>query len=832
MKHRRPLTPLISGISLVVMLWMSTAWLAFNQNSDRKPVRYLVTHSRRALAYKITDNRSALFKLGPHDTDLELISNLDISTSPENAREDAPHFSDPGDNEYPYTLEVTVLDRNLQPISNQLYWEKTRRTTWLDEKTGNPMEAAYYLYNDVCAADSRITTVHVHGTVGHERYVAVRLTSPRPGSAAIRLYKHVNLQSERDIKGLRHLPKKMRTKLARHNLFGSDLTQLELSRAMMDVLSQIPAETRQGFEYSTRQLFLYDHCTPLQGDRPPRHSISNSIEQPAFFPVTGPAELTLRLNNTHPVRATVWQGDTLLSETVRTPSRKRTLTFDFGSGTHVLKVQSTESQTKIVDTVLDPPTAWTGEAPDIADIFPVHESAYYRILPETDGIPIDVALPRDIDSSQRLIKLICRASDLDSNETPSDTFSVTFRYLDSSGNLLDSGSFQGQVTPSDIARYSGTPLEILRPGAPQRFYFCPPENARMMSLTSDRPVDVACFNRLNPMDQSSRTSGIAGQSRDAHASIRFQSELADQKEYYYFRPRNAETLAVENRKRWVSLPRGVFEPVSPTANHESLSDAQSVYPLGSLKHALVYEPADRRDTPSGTYVYFDANQPVEIQIGNSAGRARLGIRYSFRETADPFLSIRVDGQCVAQFRPVTCRGYFEIPGISPGQHTIQVQSHSASTQLFMKLPRGVTADGNQYALRKVYVLHPGDTLTVPMDLRTEAAHGLNILAYAPEHRESPIRLKAFTEAGCPPTDRALKCLTIPLRRFEGEIEATNGPHPIHVGSMDQLLGPERFFFPLHDDLAREPHMITIESGSDYPVYLRFFTMLPGTEQGA
>jgi len=800
---------------------------------DRSQVKFLINRSRRALAYQITDTRSALFKLGPHDTEIELISNLDLTLSGTSVSHDSnDSLPELTDSEWPYELEVTILNRQFQPVSSQVYWETTRQTTWLDEKTGNPMKAAYYLYEDICAADSRITTVHVPGTLGNERYLSVRLASPRPGTAAVRVYKHVNLQSERDVKGLRHLPKKMRAKLARHNLYGDDLSQLELSRSMIDVLSQIPAETRQGFEYVTRQLFLYDYCTPLQGDRPPRFTVSNDLDRPVFFPVTGPAELTLHLNSTEAVRTTIWRDDILLAETSRTPSKNRTLTFDFGAGAHLLKVQGLGSRQKVVDTVLDPPSAWISEDTGSAELYPRQSSAYYRIVPESEGIPVTIHLPPDGDGAGRLVKLICRSALATSDSSTDDAFTVTFRITDAGGHLLDSGTFSGRNVLSDLARYSGSQPDGLRPGTPERFYFSPPDTARNMILTANRPVDVACFVRLNPLNGSIREQSVAGRSGTTAEEIRFQRDVKDQQEYYYFRPRNADILESEGRKAWVSLPRGILEPWNDTGTDPAVADALSIYPPATIDAELIFDPVSGEIDDSGAFVLVTETAPLHIHVGSSDGNARLGFRYDFPETLDPFLAIRVDGRYITRFRPVTSRGYFEIPGIAPGDHRIDVESHSAATRLFMKLPRGVTASGQKYTPRNVFPLYPGQTMTIPVDRRNQHIHGLNIMAYTGESTGTPIRLMVSTDTGTLPTNRALKCLTPPEIHFTGTSPDPAGPHPMHMGTLHPLNGPERFFFPLHDDLKPDIYSITIESGSDYPVYLRFFTLLPDTGQGA
>lgn len=827
MKHRngKPLTPLLTGVCLVLLLFLSSAWLAFNQDMDRSQVKYLVNQSRRALAYKVTDTRTALFRISPQETQVELISNLDLSDHivmrANNERIVGCNKTVP---EYEYALEVSVLDADLNPVSTQVYWERTRQTEWLDESTGNPMKAAYYLYESICSADSRITTITLPEETPAERFVAVRIMSPKPAAASIRLYKHLDLSSERDVKGLRPMPRRLRTKLARHNLFGEDLRKVELNRSMYDVLSQIPAETQDGYEYTTRQLFLYDHSLPVTGDAPPRTALSTEIDRPVFFPIQGPARLKLKMSSKRPVDATIWRGTEQLAHTVRKPGKKRFLHFDFGPGEHLLKICDPTAKQRIVYSRLDPPTAWASTDKPVEDPFPVSLTAYYRALPATEGDPLIIDIPENLGDSASMIKLLCR-SPLTDREISVENVTLTYSFKNDSEECIDTGAIALTLSPSDLARYYSTETRDIRVTSAQRRYILPPAGATRLEITADQAVDVAMFTRLAGQSETALTKGPAAKSVATIADVRFKTNLKT-RDYFYFRPINWENLDDNQRKQWVSLPQGLLEPIVPMENNPIDRVAKSLYPIGKMVMDRLFEPVildPNRPIPENCYVRFDSNQPTTLTVAGADGAARMGFHYNLSPETRPVLSIRVDNELVTRFRPVTFTGYFELPLLSKGAHTVEVSTGSGQGQIFMKLPGNVSCASALYRPRRVFRIDPGQRISVPLELVDHSISGLNILAYQENSPETPIQLTVSTDLSTAVFTRPQPCLTASKVHFIGSNE---NDQSAYLDSGTTLTQQERFFFALHKDIQPDRYDINIESNGSEPVYVRFFAMAP------
>jgi len=822
MRIGKPLTPLLSGVCLIILLFLSTAWLAFTQDVNKKQVKYLVNQSRRTLAYKVSDRHAALFKIGSQEKMVEIISNLDISNEIGTAVTDNEFNTDDLVKKWEYALEVTILDSDLKPLSKQVYWERAHMTEWTDKKTGNPMKAAYYLYESVQSADSRITTIQIPESTKDERFIAVKIHSPESSSASIRMYKHLNFDGNKDSKSLKPMRRYFRTKLARHSLFGSDLTQKELNRSMSDMLAQIPAETRQGYEYKTRQLFLYDSCSPLLGADPVKTGFPDNLDQPVYFPVTGPAKLELTVSGRESINTTIWRDSVLLSESQRKPSKKGILKFDFGPGKHLLKIVDPSGSQKLIRTKAKPPGAWLGNKSKDSDPLPLSKTVYYRILPGTEGVPLTVKLPASMDNSTRMIKMLCR---LITDKPNSTQAKLSYRYLDVQGNVIDNGKILLNANQSDLVRYYSNQDNSGKLTRAQRWYFCPPTTATSMELISDKIVEAAFFNKLEAHDKQVVTKGPSSNKSSELMDVKYKpvdSEIS----YFYFRPSNAKLLAETNRKHVLCIPEGIIEATRPEEINEE-KYAISLYPQEASER--IFDPFDKQSDMKNCYIQLLNKKPTSMTVKGIAGEARMGFHYSFNESsARPELMVTIDDKTQTRFRPITYRGYFEIPPLEKGQHEIKISATCSTGQFFMKLPPNVYSESPLYKPRKVFRLDPGKSLTIPVDYH-QSITGLNILTYQSTLSDSPTHLNVFTNAS-PQPNHPLHCLTTTNVDYIGNNKSDSDRTPVFFNSGNTLKSPECFFFALHDDLQPDRYQINVQSLSAEPVYLRFFIMNPGNRQ--
>lgn len=812
---------MLSGIGLIIVFLITTALLTLHPDTRKEHIRFMMDHSKRVLAYKITNSREALFRTGPHDKRIEILSNLDL---PPVASTETPDISDR--EQIDYSLEIRILDANLNLIRREVFRERTRASNWIDPGSGNPMLSACYLYEDCRACDSRITSLLLPYENDEECFIAIRILSPTNSSASVRAYRHLDLTAERDIKGIRLMPRRFRTKLARHNLYENDLTPDELAHSMTDVLSQIPAETRQGFEYCTRQLFLYEDVAPIAGVAPPASTSGMSLEKPVFFAVTGPAVLTLTLTGSDPIDTDIRRDDIPLSTVTRKPDSNRHIAYDIGPGEYVIKIKDPSASQRIEWVELDPPTAWSSSGDDPSALYPVSRTAYYRALPRESGSPITIALPQRPGNDPGLIKMICRIPlDMElQSRNPDDLivkYVLTCRYLDAGGNPMNETTVSGRTSLSPVARYELRPTADDSPSLPERWFLTPPAGAERMEITANRSVDIAFFTRLENPSDSTEQRGPAGNSQ-TNGIIRLPDDSAD----YYFRPFNADDLAANVRKFWVNVPAGLFETPESIPNDDRVLTASSCYPVSQTPPEFVFEPMPAGESNDQSYIRFMSGESVAVDVQGNAAYARPGFYFRLKPVEDPWIAIVMNGRIITRFRPVACEGFFETPAIGSGM--IQVLTSSESDQVFMKRPAGVTCDAVQYAARKAYRLDPGQSMTIPLTKYSWHPTGLNILAYRLPDQADPVLMEISSTLGKTPEGRPVSSLTCSRISVSGIPVAR--PSSVVTESGQMLTTPERFFYRINDDQAPDTYSITIESRSTEPVYLRFFTLSPENRQ--
>ena len=821
MKTGKSLTPLVSGIGLVIVFLATSALLTLHPQAGKNSVRYLIDHSKRVLSYKITNTKEALFRIGPQDSRIEILSNLDVYPDTLSNSELSPN---PEEREY--ALEIKILDSDLNPIHSDVFKEKTRMTTWVEPETDNPMKSAYYLYENLGACDSRITSLNLRNIISEECFIAVKIYSPINQSASVRAYRHLDLTAERDIKGLRLMPKRFRAKLARHNLYENSLSHEELSRSMTDVLSQIPAETRVGFEYSTRQLFLYEDVVPLLGPSPPLTTLDSSLGKPVFLSINGPAILTVSINGTQSIQTTIWRNDVLLSDTPRIPDSKQQLYFDIGSGSHVLKLQDTVHSQTITSVTLDPPTAWTTGELDQSQLFPISRTAYYRALTADSATPVRIALPKPISGGCDMIKMLCRVP-LNALENSSFIdYSLHYTYLDGLKNRVGGGIVSGNAYSSAIARYDSDSTIETVPSSVDRWYLNPPLDAEFIDITASRPVDISFFSRLEDPSRFEKVQGAAGSTTHI-PDVRFQSSLLDNPDYY-FRPVNADVLAREDRKIWINLPQNLLEATNSLFGSGQQLVAESCYPVSGSHPEWVFEPADDRETDGNCYIRFASGEPRTVRVNDTAAYARAGFQYRLQPVENPIITVMENDRVITRFRPVTFEGYFEISPLKIGNHVIRIVTPGCSDQIFMKRPANVSCDSGYYVARQTFRLAQGESLTMSIDKTSWQSTGLNILAYRDPDCSDPVVLTVANSMVDRPINHPISALTRSLIRFTGESQTQAAP--VITGSGQRLTTPERFFYQIHDDQAPARYSVTIESQTESPVYLRFFILKPKTGQ--
>jgi len=147
----------------------------------------------------------------------------------------------------------------------------------------------------------------------------------------------------------------------------------------------------------------------------------------------------------------------------------------------------------------------------------------------------------------------------------------------------------------------------------------------------------------------------------------------------------------------------------------------------------------------------------------------------------------------------------------------------------MKLPSHIACQGSELKSWSVFRLESNETLTLSVRKPGWENFGVNILAYKDLGASQPITLRVTAEnlPGLTP-GKAVRCLTAPvvdyIVRHSGDGASGEAGPRCMLRNGQQITNPRRIFYSMHDDLPPDDYKIKIESKTDSPVYLRFFTL--------
>ncbi len=463
------------------------------------------------------------------------------------------------------------------------------------------------------------------------------------------------------------------------------------------------------------------------------------------------------------------------------------------------------------------------------------QTNYYQILPESTHEQVTLKLESMFNGEHRPFKAVCRVPGLESDRDRDMKFSVNYVFSDSAGRIIQNGSFQGHTTVSEFAMYSdATSFSSLNlsPSSPVSFIICPPAEADSVSFHAAIPVEAAFFTYIPSEDSKPRVITVSDQS-DSGSSTGYYGQAEDkvEKKWYFFRPFNDEVLRTENRLRTIRLPAGIRE-IQRDFTEDRVPDtrvARSLYPMSYHHREYLYSETSS-DDPYTAYIEFHGSETSEFHMKNTLNLSEtLAFRYFLEDTGQPWIHVLVDGITSQYFRPVTLAGCFEIPEIGPGNHTISFKSSSENDRFYLRASLNTVFEKARLKSRKVFRINPGESMRVMLDKSGWSSSGINILAYQTPDQTGALnfRVSAETIPDLIP-GKVVTCMTSKTIEFK----TTTGVHPgselkksehfLRSGCI--MTDPLRMFFPLHDDVPPARYPVVIQSRSDEPVYLRFFTM--------
>jgi hypothetical protein len=812
MTNGRPLKPLLCGISLIVLLLFTASWIMTYNPDTPDYFDVILSQSHRALSYEIGNHRTAVFRVSPKEDQLEIVTNLDIY-----------RYSDGQQaHQYEYALEVEILDSKNTVVSRETYWETTQRSQWIDPETTAPMASAFYINKTYVPADSRITTVFFERDRQEEIFVSLRLITPDQASAAVRAYRHVDMLKGRDLGTVRQISKRLKSNIARRNLYGEKTKDAEVQKYLRDVLSQVPAEGRSGIDYTTRDIFLYNRSIPILGEEPPESRLI-TLDHPLYLPFYGPAHLRVAFENGD--RADIHihrEGDPSQVSLVEiTPGK----TFDkkFDSGTYLVEIRGKGEQVSIESISLDPPHQWLGTNQiNPESVVPYRLTHYYRVQPDGSGDPVNIDLPGSSASHQPM-KIVCRVPLEDQDGHMEVPFSLTYRFIDDAGEVILDRTYESTAYPSRFASYKSDDCTgSRRPSYPNRVFIQPPEHAVRMEFTSSRPLDTAFYCRIRSADV--KVVYLNDDTTTDIRDFRFREEGATPDDWFYFKPVNASVLKENARHSAIMLPAGILErsisPVIETAGKVTVSHYPDLRADPDvIMEEIQHSPAS--DVPC--YKEIEQRRDIQLTVVDSAEYGmNCVLKYFLTGNAPPLIRIGVDEDDTLHIRPVTKQGYITLPIMTRGNHRLHIESVSPQDRFFLRVDPAVQMDARACIGRSVYQLDGNAELTVPFRKPEWNSCGMNIILYT-EQADSPFAVNVEMEHfdGMVP-GRSAKQLTVRKRKYVVNDCGTVGS--VFLSSGDNLSRTKTLYFPIHDDMPPGEYRLTITSDSVTPVYMRFFSL--------
>ncbi len=812
MSSGRSVRPILYFFALIILIFSTISWHAATPSGTADNMDRLLARSHRVLAYGINAHRSAVFRIQPQSRQIEIITNLDVtaeSTTPEQT--------------FDYAIRVLIRDPAGNLLRDEVYWERTKRSEWLDEKTGSRMVSAFYLNSKLAPCDSRISTIFFPEQNDRELFLTIQLLEPANGSVSVRAYHHLDIIRDNELSAVKPISRRLREKMSRHNLYGKKVSETEMRRFLRDVWRQLPAEGLSGTSYVTRDLFLYNHEIPVAGEKP-QEGFPLAEKRPVILPVEGPARLSISFTKGATVRA-VFHSDTHpVQRRQFTTTDKKSIEWAFDPGAHFIELTGSGAIRRIETS---PETAWRLPQPPENLKHLKRTTLYYRAMPPGHGIPLEIDLPGSPDGID-YFKMLCRLPLADSPDMQPAPYTLNYSFLNADGEIVSSGKFSSRVIPSAYAEFA-TPFqqEPVFPSRADHVYIIPPDTARTLQLTASVPVDIALFSRL--MNPALHPIGP----RMNRVDNLFSFPETTTRNWFYFRPLNASDLRDNGQSDPVRIPWCVHEPDTATETRGAARQAETIFASGNHGKTSIleqFQDTEASRDPTGQYMQIQPSKPLHIR---TSGTGDLQFRFNLDPSRRPDLTVRIDGNITRKFKPMRHSGGFLIPNVPPGPHRIRIESQSLRDRFYLKLQSWIQGAGVKYKQRTVYQLNPGSSISVDIYKNT-ADTGLNIIPYAlapentgllsvslpaPRTRSAGQLFHAVTR-----TEKQFLPAVIDSEDIPLTMETAEKPTPVILSGGTKLHRMTRVFFPLHDDIPPGQYRIQITSHADKPVYLRFFTM--------
>ncbi len=801
-----------SAIALTLILSAVTfsAWLTQGLPSPIAEIDELMNRSHRVLAYQIESARSALFRIQPGETTIELISNLDIN----NQESIGPEMM------FEYALNIAILDADGSEVSERVIWQKTRHSSWMDQQSGFLMTSAFYLNEDRIPCDSRIFKFRTETDSDEIRFLRVQLAEPLDGSASIRAYRHEDMLKGRELSAVLPLKSRLKAKLSRHNLFGNKVKEIELKRFLSDVWQQIPAEGRSGEDYLTRALYLFNDEIPILGEEYTADQLRLDSSTPLLLTVQGPGEIEIATETATTIYYTFLsqacdQQEEAMELDSNTPARIR-----IPQGKHVASIRSAIDSVSASLTPVPPSVMLVSEEMTNQHEIPVRSTSYYRSNSDSEPAII-VDIPQlDYQEATGPIKIVCRIPVF--RETVDESLLVHYEFKDAKHKVIDTGTLEGSVSSSRFARYGDRPIDPDErcPSFPERFFLTPPKSAATLCIWADKPTDVAFFSRLTRLTTILESIDAISDAVDDPLFLMPDSDP----QWFYFKPLNSAELKDSGRINPIHLPIGVVELPQRNQTVPAATRFVSLHPVSDANPLYIFDqcPEDTRADNDSVSIVIEPDREVRLRhTSDESGSDRITIRYRLQSEKWSDLCVYLDGAQKLKFRPLTREGIFHLTGIVQGDHSVRIVSSSGKDLFWVRGTDGFIVEGFRSTVRRVYSMDARHPLEIDFTKDSWEPAGLNIVVYLPEDDGSEIDLTAeCLEIDDSVRNTVAHRLTVPTRKWAGRVSSGE---PLRATTGDFQYRAGNLYFPLQDDVPPGSYHLTLTTTRSEPMYLRFFT---------
>lgn len=254
--------------ALAAGAWLRTPVLAWLRTTpERRALEEKVNTSRRTLTYPVTAERPLSIALVPQDTEVKILSNLEVDEKALAAAMKAAG----GAPEFVYGFRIAYLDAAGRTLQSADYWERTTKTRVRDPGALVDREEAFFPDGGTTPCDTRATYVLVTDAIARGA-ATLRISLLRPAeegagpSAAaapprrvfLRCLRAIELTTEEAAKRWSKLSEDERERaLAEVNLYKADLIsekeRMDLMRRQWEVIAAL---ADQGVEMPTVPVYF------------------------------------------------------------------------------------------------------------------------------------------------------------------------------------------------------------------------------------------------------------------------------------------------------------------------------------------------------------------------------------------------------------------------------------------------------------------------------------------------------------------------------------------------------------------------------------------------